>query len=71
MCGDTDDKVGDCTHTTLLNVLATENCFCEGDLCNSINATFPKEKAMNGAGSAHLAAAVVAATVVAVAANIH
>jgi len=70
MCGDTDDRVGDCTHTTALSVLLTETCFCEGDLCNSVNATFPKEKAMSGAGSVHPAAAIAAATVVAIAASI-
>ena len=71
MCGDTDDKVGDCTHTTALSVLLTESCFCEGELCNSVNATFPKEKAMNGAGSVPPAAAIAAATVVAIAASIY
>ena len=71
MCGDTDDKVGDCTHTTALSVLLTESCFCEGELCNSVNATFPKEKAMSGAGSVHPAAAIIAATVVAIAASMY
>ena len=51
MCGDTNDKVGNCTHTTALGVLLSETCFCDSDLCNSATETFPKEKAMSDLGS--------------------
>ena len=50
-CGNTDDTVGDCTHTTALGVLLTETCFCDSDLCNSATKTFPKEKEMRDLGS--------------------
>jgi len=69
-CGDHGDKVGDCSHKTLLSAVIDETCYCKGDLCNSVDATFPNEK--SGAGSVHPAAAIAAATtVVAIAASIY
>jgi len=71
-CGGSDDTAGACTHTTLLGVLANESCFCSEELCNAANATLDGQKAMSGAGDVRPATvAILAATVVAVAASIY
>ena len=72
-CGGESDTAGDCSHTTYLGVLADETCICDTELCNSSNATLAGQKAMSGAGSTRPrpAVAIVAATVVAIAASIY
>ena len=70
-CGGSGESAGPCDHTTILGVLATETCLCSGDRCNAANATFEGQKAMSGAGSIRPAFAIVAATVVAVAARMY
>ena len=69
-CGGSDDAAGACTHTSALGILA-ESCYCSGELCNAANATMEGQKAMSGAGSVRPAVAILATTVVAVAASIY